>query len=148
MHERPVGRPIFITITGVLQTFLSLVLLCFAIAGGFSYISTIYMLLAAMGLLTAAGNFRLRNWARFSTLTFSALFIVLPIGVVIFYIRLNNLRDPNNAADDDLMAYLAGILFVLMLIALTLAALGGFWLYYFNRRSIKQLFANAEKESS
>ena len=118
--------------------------------GNFSDIAVpiVYVLLAAIGLLTAAGNFRLKKWARYSTSVFSAVLILLPIGIVWYYEFLNSLRDPNNSADDDLMAYMAGLLALFLVIAMVFAALGGFWLYYFNRSSIRQLFAHAERESS
>ena len=150
MPERSRSCPTFISFSAALQALGSVLLLCFVMAGTFSDITVpfIYVLLAAVGLLTAAGNSRLKKWARYSTSGFSALLILLPIGIISYYVHLNSLVDPNNAADADFMGYLLGIGFVLMLIVLPLSALGGFWLYFFNRRSIKQLFANVGKEST
>jgi hypothetical protein len=150
MSERSATRTTFISFSAALQALGSVLLLCFAIMGNFpdKTLPTIYVLLAAIGLLTAAGNFRLKKWARYSTSVFSVMLILFPIGIVWYYEFLNSLRDPNNAADDDLMAYMAGLLALLLVIAMVFAALGGFWLYYFNRSSIRQLFAKAERESS
>jgi len=141
--------PAFIRFSATMQAVGSLLLLCFAMVQASAYISIFYVLLAAIGLCTAFGNLRLKNWARYSTLAFSALLVLLPFGMILVYAYLDKIAgDSGNPADADAMAYVVSFGIVLLVIALPMAVLGGFWLYYFNRRSVKRLFVNVESESS
>lgn len=131
----------------------SLLLLCFAM-GNSSYFSMIYAVLAAIGLFTAFGTFRLKKWARYSTLALSTLLVLLPFGIILDFVQhLDHIASNSGSpADADAMQYIVsfeiGLLLIKVLIALPTAVLGGFWLYYFNRLSVKQLFANLGGESN
>lgn len=138
--------PTCISLSASLQAFGSLLLLFYAIGEKFSSVSIVHLLLAAVGMLTAYENIRLKKWARYSTLAFSTLLVLLPIGIILAFVYLEHARNPDNQADTDLVLYLVSIGFVLLLISLGLAALGGFWLYYFNRFPIRQLFANGGED--
>jgi len=87
--------------------------------------------------------------ALFQHWSFSALLTVLLIGIILAFVKLAKItRNSQSAADADAIAFIVPVLTALMLMALPLAALGGFWLYYFNRPSKKRLFSNLGAESS
>jgi len=51
-------------------------------------------------------------------------------------------RVSQSVADADAYLFIVSGVAGLILLTLPMAALGGFWLYYFNRAAIKRLFAN------
>ena len=89
------------------------------------------------GLATGIGLLRMKQWARVSMLVFAAILVLcsLPAVLVSAFIQF---PVPN---DGRLPASFAQILRVSMaLFYSTLAALGGFWLYFFSRSRVRAQF--------
>lgn len=134
--------PVGIAVTSVLQfmgalLFLLVGVLCFTgqyfvpkmskpeIPFGF-----LCLALAAIGIATAVGVFRLKRWSRYSTLIFAAILVFWGlmqtlVSAVIFF------SPPSGRHFTTLDDFAAG---------LTSAALGGWWLYYFRRKAIRAWF--------
>jgi uncharacterized membrane protein len=92
------------------------------------------------GLATGIGLIKTKQWARISLLVYAAIlvFFSLPAAVIMAFIPL-----PNGAAagDANLPANFTTIIRVFItLVYGAFAALGGFWLYFFNTRSVKTQF--------
>jgi hypothetical protein len=89
------------------------------------------------GVASGVGLIKTKQWARISMLIYATIlvFIGLPAALMMAFIRLPNSSDPN--LPSNFMGIIQGgiALFYGML-----AALGGFWLYFFNRRSVKTQF--------
>jgi hypothetical protein len=90
----------------------------------------------AWGIATAIGLFRLAPWARRSILIFSAL-LVFTGAVMAVVLLVVPLPQTNGSNPDSLRSILA----VISCFFATFALLGGFWLYFFNRPSVKQQFS-------
>lgn len=104
---------------------------------------------AVWGIATSIGIFRLKNWARLSTLVFSVLLVSGGIfGAVIVAVMPIPVA-PNQAAAPDFMIYMR---FGMAAYYLLLAAVGVWWLIFFSRKSVKQQFSgsplNVETNSS
>ncbi len=68
--------------------------------------------------------------------------------MILIYVYLREIADKSgNQADVDAMGFLVSVGVALMLFAIPMAVLGGFWLYYCNRSSVKRLFANVDVEA-
>jgi hypothetical protein len=102
--------------------------------------AALYGVFAVLGFLTAIGLFRMKNWARLSTLIFSPIPILIGISFAAVFVVMPMLPGP---ADDLKTPGFKAVVTVTMLIGLGIAALGVFWLYYFNRTTTKLAFAIA-----
>jgi hypothetical protein len=91
--------------------------------------------LAAWGIATAVGLFRLRRWARWSTIVFSVL--LLGIGVFAALATAMVSFPPNPGAPPGMMA---GVKVGIVCFYAVLALLGGFWLYYFHTPGVRAQF--------
>jgi hypothetical protein len=105
--------------------------------------SLFYAALAVWAILTVIGILRLRPWARYSILIIGgglAVFAILSFfGTLVSRSMLPTLQSQQPAADPHLMS----IIFLFMAaINLLIAAVGIWWLVYFNQRSVRELFAN------
>ena len=89
------------------------------------------------GLASGVGLIKTKEWARISMLVYAVIlvFIGLPAAVLMAFIRLPNTNDPN--LPSNFVAIIQG---GIALFYGTLAALGGFWLYFFNRQTVKAQF--------
>lgn len=98
-----------------------------------------YLVFVVLGLATAVGLFRLKQWARVSTLVFAGalLFFGLLFAVVFWF--LPYMVPPSNELSDPATAMRQVRLF-LIVPSVLLAALGGWWLYYFNRAKVSERF--------
>jgi hypothetical protein len=161
--EMPAKRPVGVVITGIIQILGSLLVLLFSAlmlfapaisgkspgstppvpTGVFYGLAAFYGLFAVLGLLTAIGLFRLKNWARYSTLIFSPIPILIGLGFVLIVIILPFAQGHAAEAGD---AALMTAMRTSAVIGLCIAGIGGFWLYYFNRRSVKLAFEQAAAE--
>lgn len=102
--------------------------------------AAVFGIFAVLGLLTAIGLFRMRSWARYSTLVFSPMPILMGLSLAAVFIIIPML--PGRA--EDLRAPGVKVVeAVMVMLGLGIAALGVFWLYYFNRATTKLAFANA-----
>jgi hypothetical protein len=91
---------------------------------------------AAWGIVTAVGLFRLRPWARWSILIFSALLVVIA-GLGGLAILLVPLPSPASVPQGTMTAIRWGVAAFYGLLVL----LGAAWLYFFNRSKVKEQFA-------
>src|SRR5215472_9013341 len=89
------------------------------------------------GLATGIGLIALKRWARISTLVFAGIlvFVSLPAAVLITVIPLPNNSNPNLPSNFMSIMRIGMVLFYF-----AFSALGGFWLYFFNKRAVKVQF--------
>jgi len=89
------------------------------------------------GLAAGIGLINLKQWARISMLCFAAIlvFISLPAAVLLAVIPFPNTNDPNLPSNFMSIMRTGMVLFYAMF-----AALGCFWLYFFNKQSVKAQF--------
>jgi hypothetical protein len=89
------------------------------------------------GLAAGIGLINLKQWARISILVFAAIlvFISLPAAALIAVIPFPNTNDPNLSSTFMSIMRIGMVLFYAMF-----AALGCFWLYFFNKQSVKAQF--------
>jgi hypothetical protein len=106
--------------------------------------AAIYGVFAVLGLLTAIGLFRMKPWARYSTLVFSPMLILMGVSFAAVFVIIpmlpGHLEDLQKPGIKALVA-------VMMILGLGIASLGAFWLYYFNRAATRLAFANAAGET-
>jgi hypothetical protein len=102
-----------------------------------------FLLLAAWAIATLVGLVRLRNWARYSVVVIGGCLVALGgvgvLGLVMFALFMPASGLPTNLPPHTMQFILVfeGFLFALM------AALGVWWLVYFNLRSVKEFFLPA-----
>lgn len=91
----------------------------------------------AWGLASGIGLLYLKQWARISLLVFAGFLVCisLPAMAMMAVISLPNSHDPNLPSNFMTVMRIGMELFYAMF-----AALGGFWLYFFNKRSAKAQF--------
>jgi hypothetical protein len=89
------------------------------------------------GIASGVGLIKTKQWARISMLVFAALLVLfsLPGVALIAFIRFPNTNDPNLPSNFAAIMRVGIGLFYGMF-----AALGCFWLYFFNRRGVKAQF--------
>ena len=89
------------------------------------------------GVATGVELINMKQWARISMLVFAAIlmFISLPAALFIAVIPLPNTTDPN--LPSNFMTLMRAGMAVFYAI---FAALGGFWLYFFNKKNVKAQF--------
>lgn len=89
------------------------------------------------GLAAGIGLIATKRWARISMLVFAAIliFISLPSALLIAVIPFPNTTDPKLPSN-----FIAIMRVGMALFYATLAALGGFWLYFFNKQHVKGQF--------
>ncbi|HTP87090.1 MAG TPA: hypothetical protein VMJ34_09080 [Bryobacteraceae bacterium] len=102
--------------------------------------SAVWIAFAAWGITTAIGLLRVRGWARWSTIAFSALLLICCApGAVL--IALLPLPSPTGASTVARIA--------LVVSYFLLALLGGLWLWYFNTAALRGVFgASAQPAGS
>jgi hypothetical protein len=94
----------------------------------------------AWGIASGMGLMRLREGSRISMLVFSALLLLLSIPALVM-LPFMPIPPPGTAPSPELTkdAFAAARIFIIVLYGI-LAALGGWWLYFFNKRSTKDQF--------
>lgn len=104
----------------------------------FAVVEAVFALgFSGWGIATGVGLISTKEWARISTIVFAALLALftLPPALLMALLPLRIQQDPN------LPAHSAPILRVgISLVSGLLGALAIFWLYFFNRRSVKVQF--------
>ena len=157
-------RPVGVILTAIVQVLGSLMVLAFSAgtvfltaklpttpdvaapppslpAGMTLGIAAFYGLFGVLGLLTAIGLFRMRNWARYSSLIFAGFLVIISLTMAVVFVLMpmpETMRSP---------AEMAAVKGVLVGFSLSFAALGAIWLYYFNRRSTKAAFLGEGADS-
>jgi hypothetical protein len=106
-------------------------------------ISVFYAALAIWAILTVIGILRLRSWARYSILIIGGGLAVISVfgifGILISRATLPTVQAQQSTADPHILAI---VFMVMIAISLLVAAVGIWWLIYFNLRSVRELFAN------
>jgi hypothetical protein len=89
------------------------------------------------GLASGIGLLYLKSWARISTLVFAGflVYMSLPAAALVALIPFPNSHDPSLPS-----SFMSVVRFGMALFYGVFAALGGFWLYFFNTRSVKVRF--------
>ena len=97
-----------------------------------------YILPALWGIVTSIGLFRLKEWARISTIVFSVLLILMSSFGLVMAAVIPLPVDPNRR----LPPYFAtGMRIFMGMFALTLLSVGVWWIVFFSRRKVKEQFA-------
>jgi hypothetical protein len=112
----------------------------------FSYgLATIGLGLAAWGITTSVGLFRLRRWARFSTLIIGGLLVFFGVPGMLIMIVMAVISLPAPSGIDPAQAHtmqivsriaFAGMTFIYALVS----GIGIWWLVYFNRKTVRESF--------
>jgi hypothetical protein len=107
---------------------------------GITYgVAALYGFFAVLGFLTAIGLLRVQNWARYSTLIFSGLLVVMGLIMALIFAVMPMPPSPAETAGASPNTMFA-VKLVMAGFALSFALLGAIWLYYFNRASTKAAF--------
>ncbi|MBI3406313.1 MAG: hypothetical protein HY046_12740 [Acidobacteria bacterium] len=98
--------------------------------------AAVYFSCAGFGFFSAAGLYRMRPWARISILVISALLVVFcAFGLAMIFAMPMIL--PSTDEVQSVMPWITGILFVFFGVPM---AFGVWWLIYFNRPRVKEVF--------
>jgi hypothetical protein len=100
-------------------------------------VSFMYVLPAIWGILTSIGLFRLRNWARISTIVFSVLLILMSGFAALTVLLIPLFAVPNGAMDPSVFRVMQ---ICMGAFCLTQLGIGIWWLVFFNRARVKQQF--------
>jgi hypothetical protein len=153
MNETP-NRSTGVTLTAVVSILGSALLLLLALAmllmplvqtarpGTPPYLRTLLAIeslflggLAAWGIATAIGLFRLRAWARSSTMVFSALLVLVTVPGAVAMAFVSMPQTPG--APPALMSI---VKFAVVCFYAVLALIGVFWLYFFQKAGVRAQF--------
>lgn len=93
--------------------------------------------LGGWGVASGVGLIRTKEWARISMIVFAALlmFCTLPATLIFAFVPIPIPQDPNLPSNFASLLRLCMVLFYGLL-----AAVAGFWLYFFNTRTVKGQF--------
>jgi hypothetical protein len=160
-------RPAGITIAAVAVfigsalTLLSASLMIFALAvlpasestpaftRGAGLIMSIFMLgFAAWGIATGISLLQLREWARISVIVFSGLLLVMAVPGLLMMLVMPLPIPPASAVSPGdstipLEHLMTAVRVGMAIFYVLLALLGGWWLYFFNTRPIREIFRGA-----
>ncbi|TMG78903.1 MAG: hypothetical protein E6H78_20895 [Betaproteobacteria bacterium] len=104
-------------------------------------VAIVFALLAATGIWTAIGLFRLQSWARTSMIVFAGSLAVFGL-LTLILVAMTPTRMPAEAAAD--LARVRPLLITMFLIPV---AIGAWWLFQFNAPSTVQAFRAASPET-
>ena len=110
---------------------------------------SVFMLgLAAWGIATGINLLQLREWARISMIVFSGLLLVMAVPGLIMMLVMPLPTPPVSAlppgdAMPSLEHLMTAVRIGMAVFYALLALLGGWWLYFFNSRPIRELFRGA-----
>jgi hypothetical protein len=162
VRVRPVGvilAAILLGLLGCLGLFSSFSMLAVAMFGrsgqmgplppgavGVELVMGVFLLLtSALCVLVAIGLFQVKRWARVGTLVLSGLMVVSlglsAIGCVAFAFSSPLMNSPAAANAPITPEMMRSAFLVMGFIFLVLALVGVWWLVYFNRKSVRDLFA-------
>ena len=105
-------------------------------------ISLFYAALAVWAILTVIGILRLRAWARYSILIIGGGLVVLGLLAALFTLAGRTMF-PATPTKPPVDPHIMTVIFLVIgAFYLLIAAIGIWWLVYFNRRLIRELFSN------
>ena len=104
------------------------------------FLALVLFAAAAWGIASGTGLMRLREWSRISMLVFSALLLFVCIPGLLMFLFMP-FPPPGTAPSPELTKEMLGATRIFMVVLYgILAALGGWWIYFFNKRSTKDQF--------
>jgi|ERR1700728_857701 len=104
------------------------------------FAAVLFFAAGAWGISTGMALLRLREWSRVSMMVFSALLVFLCIPGLLMFLMMP-FPPPGTVPSPQLTpSLLTGMRIFLTLLYAALAVLGGWWLYFFNKRSTKEQF--------
>jgi hypothetical protein len=111
-------------------------------------ISAVCVGLAAWGIITSVGLFRMRRWARYSVQIIGGTLLVFGIPGMLMMFVLTDAPLPTPAGVDPAQAhamqFVQKILFIeVELFYAAISAIGIWWLVYFNRKAVREAFTGA-----
>jgi len=101
------------------------------------FASLMYLLPAIWGIVTSIGLFRLKEWARISTIVFSVLLILVSGFSALMFLVVPMPPPPNQPVAANIAS---GVRIVMISFAAALAGIGIWWLVFFTRARVKQQF--------
>jgi hypothetical protein len=158
--KRPVGLILSIVVLGLAALFLLLLTAVMVLAGIHARnqpsisaephfvtylmlaVSVFYAALSVWAILTVIGILRLRSWGRYSILIIGGGFSVLGLLAAVFTLvgrTMFSAQQPQPMIDPHMMTV---VFLLLTVFYLFIAAIGIWWLVYFNLRPVRDLFAN------
>ena len=107
----------------------------------------VYLGLATWGIATGVGLLRLREWSRVSQLIFSALLVLAVVGAMMLPF-INFPVPPNDPDPEFTRRVMSSMKIGLAGFYGVLASLGAWWLYYFNKGSVRAQFRSAQFQAA
>lgn len=105
--------------------------------------AVVMLSLTGWGIASGVGLLRLREWARISMLVFSALLLLMCIPGCLLFIFMP-FPVPPNADDPEMMHHMMTVIRIASAAVYgSVGLLGGWWIYFFSRRSVKDQFRQA-----
>ena len=158
--KRPIGLILSAIVLGLIALFLLLIAALMAFSGTFAAhqpafaasrhfilylmlaIGAFYAVLTVWAILTVIGILRLRHWGRYSILIIGGGLAAFNLLAVVFTIlsRLVPGLTPQQQAIDPHITFVVTVFMVG--VNLLFAAIGIWWLIYFNLRATRELFSN------
>jgi hypothetical protein len=89
------------------------------------------------GIATGVGLLKLKDWGRISILIFAGILVVISIPTLLIFALVPNLLPPDPQAPSN---FLTVVRLIIGLVYGTLGTLGGFWIYFFNKKIVKAQF--------
>lgn len=103
--------------------------------------SILFIGLGALGIASAVGLLRLKNWARICFIVFGGLLCFVSVmGAIGFFVAMLVMPQTIPPEQNVSPGLIKGVLAVVLIFELMLAALGVWWLVFFNRRNVKAQF--------
>ena len=104
------------------------------------FLALVLFAAAAWGIASGTGLMRLREWSRISMLVFSALLLFVCIPGFLMFLFMP-FPPPGTAPSPEMTKEMLAATRIFMAVLYgILAALGGWWIYFFNKRSTKDQF--------
>jgi uncharacterized membrane protein YvlD (DUF360 family) len=125
-----------------------------AFTRGAGLITSIFMLgFAAWGIATGVNLLHLREWARISMIVFSGLLLVMAVPGLLMMLVMPLPTPPvpavpNGEAIPQLEHLMTAVRIFMAVLYALLALLGGWWVYFFNSRPVKEHFRGSATTAS
>ena len=104
------------------------------------FLALVLFAAAAWGIASGTGLMRLREWSRISMLVFSALLLFVCIPGLLMFLFMPFPPAGTAPSPEMTKEMLAATRIFMAVLYGILAALGGWWIYFFNKRSTKDQF--------
>lgn len=107
------------------------------------FVVAMYLAFGIWGIASGVGLLRVRQWARISMLVFSGMLLVFTLPVLLI-VPFMPMPQPEGVPNNFVLMVKIGMSIFYGIIA----AIGGGWLYFFNRRTVKDQFRSPEESLS